>query len=100
MQQLNFEILLNPSVVTADELRLSRQGRRMYALFSGGGLVSNTELARLARQYGARLYELRRVLIPLGWCIDAISKTRGGVVFYKLVRLEQSDFYNQRRYTF
>ena len=100
MQQLGFEILLNPSVATADELRLSKQGRAIFRLFAEGRSVSNVQLANIARQYGARLYELRRCLIPLGWCIDMISKTRGGVVFYKLVRLEQSSFYDEHRYTF
>jgi len=97
MQQLGFEILLNPSVATADEVRLSRQARAMYRLFAEGRVVSTTELARIGRQYGARLWELRRALIPLGWCIDMVSRLRSGVCFYKLVRVEESSFYEEHR---
>jgi len=32
--------------------------------------VSNTELAKICFQYQARLYELRRALITLGWCVS------------------------------
>ncbi len=99
MQQLDFEILLNPSVVTADELRLSRQGRGMLKLFEGGRSVSNVQLSQIGRQYGARLWELRRALVPLGWCIDLVSKTRDGVCFYRLVPVEQSSFYRDHQAT-
>jgi hypothetical protein len=97
MQQLNFEVLLNPSVATADDLRLSRQARAMYRLFSEGRSVSNVQLAQIGRQYGARLYELRRALIPLGWCIDVVGKGGNGVCFYRLVRIEESSFYREHQ---
>jgi len=99
--QLNFEILLNPSVPQADELRLSRQVEEMYRLFveaqKAGVPVANTELARIGLLYQSRLYELRRALIPLGWCIDLVGKTDGGVCFYQLVRVEESRFYAKHK---
>jgi hypothetical protein len=98
MQQLGFEILLNPSVATGDELRLSHQGRAMYRLFVGGRVVSNTELARIGRQYGARLWELRRALVPIGFCIDLI-KSRGGVCFYQMRQLSESSFFADHRHS-
>ena len=97
--QLSLQILLNPSVMIGDELRLSKQGRVIFRLFSEGRSVSNIELSQIARQYNARLYELRRALISLGWCVDLVSKVRSGVCFYKLVPLEGSTFYGAHRDT-
>jgi len=99
--QLSFEILLNPSVPEADELRLSRQVEEMYCLFveakKAGLPVPNTELAKIGLLYQSRLYELRRALIPCGWCIDLVQKTESGLNYYALVRLEQSTFYAEHK---
>lgn len=97
--QLTFEILVNPSVGAAEEPRLSKQNRAIFRLFSGGRSVSNVQLAQVARQYNARLWELRRALVRTGFCIDLISKTRRGLCFYKLVPVEQSSFYRDHRDT-
>jgi len=101
MNQLTFEILLNPSVPEADELRLGRQVEKMYSLFverrKAGLTVSNTELAKIGFVYQARLYELRRALIPHGWCIDLVRKSEGGVNCYSLVPLEDSTFYAKHK---
>ena len=101
MEQLDFEILLNPSVPPEDELRLSRQAHAIYNLFMDyhklGLPVPNTELTKIAFQYQARLYEIRRALIPLGWCIDLVQKSEDGVNCYDLVRLEQSQFYSEHK---
>ena len=101
MKQLGFEVLLNPSVPAEAELRLSRQVEVMYRLFVHhhrfGVPVSNAELMQIGCQYNARLYELRRALIPVGWCIDFVGKGERGLCFYKLVRLGESQFYAQHR---
>jgi len=101
MQQLSFEVLLNSSVPAEAELRLSQQVERMYGLFVHhhrfGVPVSNAELMQIGCQYNARLYELRRALIPCGWCIDLVRKTESGVNYYGLVRLEQSQFYAEHK---
>jgi len=99
MQQLGFEILLNASVATADELRLSKQARAMFRLFSEGRSVSNTQLAQIARQYGARLFEIRRALVGVGMCIDLVNRGRNGVCFYRLRALEESSFYHAHQDT-
>jgi len=100
---MTFEILLNPSVPVEDELRLSRQANKMYGLFRIrqriGLCVSTIDLEEIGNQYQARLYEVRRALIPLGWCIDLVRKGQGGINYYKLVRVEDSKFYAERKYT-
>jgi hypothetical protein len=99
-KQLSFEILLNPSVPDAEQLRLSRQGHRMYRLFAAshkmGTKVSTESLMEIACQYSARLNELRHALIPLGWCIDMVRKGSGGNNYFKLVRLGESSYYKNR----
>ena len=83
-------------------MRLSRQGWRMYRLFAAnhkiGLCVSTIDLGGIGNQYQARLSEVRRALIPLGWCIDLVRKGVGGVNYYKLVRLQESTFYEDRKY--
>jgi len=101
VQQLNFDIFLNPSVQEADELMLSRQVKEMYRLFveakKAGLTVPNTELAKIGFMYSARLYEQRLALIPYELCIDLVRKTENGVNYYSLVLLEQSQFYAQHK---
>jgi hypothetical protein len=102
MQQLSFEVLVNPSVPSGDEIRLSRQAHRLYRLFvasHGTGLfVSNVQMAQVGLLYQSRLYELRRALIPYGWCIDLVQKTKSGVNYYSLIRLAESRFYAEHQY--
>ena len=93
MQQLGFELLLNPSVLAADGLRLSGQVRRMYRLFTERQIVSNAELRKIGCQYGARLWELRRALVRVGLCIDLVNRSRNGVCFYRLRSLSESSFF-------
>lgn len=99
MEQLTFEILLNPSVPEINELRLVRQSQRMYRLFVSRYRtslpVSTSDLTTIGAQYNARLYELRRALIPLGWCIDLVKRSETGVRYYKIVRLAESEFYKK-----
>jgi hypothetical protein len=101
MNQLSFEILVNPSVPTEDELRLSRQAHRLYRLFLSayrtGLFVSNLQMAEVGLLYQSRLYELRRALIPCGWCVDLVKKGDKGLCFYQLVRLEKSTFFAQHK---
>ena len=94
-----FDIALNSSVPPEDALRLSRQCRKMYRLFAYkyklGLPVSTAELDEIGDQYQARLYELRRALIPLGFCIDLVWKGKGGINHYKMVPLAESKFYRK-----
>jgi hypothetical protein len=101
---MTFEILLNPSVPPEDELRLSKQAKRIYLLFTdaqrAGSLVSNRQLTQIGLQYAARLHEIRQALIAHNWCIDLARKDPNGVNWYGLVRLDQSQFYEKHRHKF
>ena len=107
IRQLTFDDLgcaiLNPSVDDIDERRLLDHVRRLFGLFKARWVmnlpVSTLDLMEFGKaQYNARLSELRRALIEQGWCIDRISqKPVGGVHYYKLVPLEESEFYKQRK---
>jgi len=102
-QQLTFDLLLNPSVTEAEEGRLCAQGRAMLGLFRSrdymGLTVSTIDLAEIGCQYNARLWEVRRFLIPQGLCIDLIAKdpVAAGVNHYKIVTLSKSTYYAQHR---
>jgi hypothetical protein len=101
------EILLNPSVKPPDEIRLEGYCKAMFHLFveryhycikhPNASGVSTSEIIQIGKaQYQARLSELRRALIPLGWCIDRVSG-EGSVFFYKMVELNKSTFYQKRK---
>ena len=115
-QQMDlFEPLVNPSVSEADERRLSGYVRRLYGLFKYRQImalpVSTLDLIDLAKaQYNARLYELRRALIPLGLCVDRIQEGDEGwrpewedkkngqtVYYYRMVWLADSRFFREKR---
>jgi len=95
------EVLLNPSVLVEDELRLEGQAMEMWKLFKVrdkiGLPVSTADLMEIGDQYQARLYELRRQLINIGLCIDLVKKGKGGINYYALVNLENSTFYAARK---
>ncbi len=102
------EAMLNPSVEPPDEERLAFNFRRLYGLFvSRQNLteiypealpVSTAELMEYAKaQYNARLKELRRALIELGWCIDCVG-SKAGTHYYKLVPLGESTYYAKRKH--
>jgi hypothetical protein len=101
--QLLFEDLtLNASVPRDDELRLSRQTHKMLRFFCWcrrrNRLATTTDLMRFGAQYQGRLYEVRRHLIPRGFCIDRISPTQGRAVhFYKMVPRDESEWYKKRK---
>jgi hypothetical protein len=102
VNQLTFELLLNPSVRAEDENRLSRQARDILGLFRAraavGLVVSTIDLAGIACQYNARLYEVRRYLVKHeGQCIDLVRKGEGGVNYYKIVPCELSTFYKAHK---
>jgi len=69
-RQLNFsELTLNPSVKAEDEKRLSRQAIRIYHELQRGPVWTN-KLISIARQYGARMFELRQWLSRYGLTVD------------------------------
>jgi len=96
--QLCFEdLLLNPSVHSEDEGRLSRQAKGILELFlegrQKGRLVSTAELADIGLQYSARVHEVRRYLVPRGFCVDLLKRGPGGMNWYAMVPLAESNFY-------
>jgi hypothetical protein len=98
--QLSFaDLLLNPSVRPEDEQRLSRQAGRILRLFvrarQQGRLIATTDLIAVAGQYQARLYEVRRYLVPRGFCIDLTRRGKDGLNYYKMLPLCESTFYKQ-----
>lgn len=124
-QQMTLDILLNPSVPAEDELRLSRQAQKICRLLETGRktgtLVANyqimsclmgpvscpycqrtiplnylAEFLKLVLQYQARLYEVRRALIPADCCVDKIHG-KGGVNYYRIVPLSESTFFAKRK---
>lgn len=99
-QQMTFEILLNPSVVEIDEERLSRQAREIWSLFKYkqyrlGLKITTGDLAAIARQYNARLNEIRHALAPIGLMIDEIRGQAGNNT-YEIVPIEESTFWQDK----
>jgi len=104
-EQLTFEILLNPSVLEAEEQRLSKQGYQILELFieadRRGQVVRTAELAAIAKLYTARMVEVRRALVPKGFCIDLIERdTATGNNSYALVPLAESTYYAKHKERF
>ncbi len=83
-QMMLSELTLNPSVKPEDERRLSRQALRIYTALQKGPVWTNT-LVSLARQYNARIHELRQWLAPQGLTIDLTGKDVQGDFKYELV---------------
>lgn len=86
------ELTLNPSVKAEDEIRLSRQSVKIYHELQRGPVWTN-KLISIARQYNARLFELRQWLARHGLTID---KTGGpdiqGNFKYEIVQLNGSRY--------
>lgn len=97
--QMTFEILLNPSVEEADEKRLLTHFWSVWNLFwsrcrIGIFVVSTIDLIDYGKgQYQARLSEVRRAMIPTGYCIDLVRRGKGRVNYYAIVPIETSTFY-------
>jgi len=95
------ELLLNPSVVRSDEQRLSAQSRKIFNLLRdryryGKGATTN-ELAAISRQYGSRIYEIRRFLLGREFSIDVTKRGPNGNNEYALVPIGRSQFYRDHR---
>ena len=95
-----FDPLLNPSVEEIDEERLAKHVIQLFRLFrarhKAGCQVSTIDLMADGKaQYNARLYELRRGLIPQGWCIDKVKRGENGNNYYSLVPNSESEFYKK-----
>jgi len=97
-------IPLNSSVAVEDEARLSNQAQQILQYFREarrlGMKVTTRCLTRIAAQYNARLYEVRRYLIPQGFCIDLVRGGPDGNNEYQMVPLDQSKFYTKHRHKF
>lgn len=98
-QMMLDEAPLNPSVEEEDELRLLKHCQSLWNLFwsrlqIGIIVVSTIDLEEYGKaQYQARLYEVRRAMIPRGYCVDLVRRGRGGVNYYAIVPIENSTFY-------
>jgi len=101
--QLTFEdlqdddILLNPSVETADENRLSAQARDIYHILASENQqtrkfnrMSTVELASMACQYNARIFEIRRHLEKKGFTVFC-EKGEGGENWYYITTIEKAE---------
>ena len=98
-QMMLCEAPLNPSVEVEDEERLFKHDTRLWNLFwsrlrIGIIVVSTIDLIDYGKgQYQARLSEVRRTMIPMGYCIDLVKRGRRGVNYYAIVPNERSSFY-------
>lgn len=92
-QMMLCEIPLNPSVKEKDELRLSGQALEIYGLL-GLGPVRTSEAAAIAKQYNARINEIRHALVRKGLMVDEIEG-EGGENKYEIVDLETSTFWKK-----
>jgi hypothetical protein len=95
------ELMLNPSVEKADEKRLTTLSRQMIRVFreafSKKRTVSTSELVAISAQYNSRVWEIRRWLVPQGFCIDLVKRGPAGENQYSVVRIEKSTFYRKHK---
>lgn len=89
-------LLLNPSVETADETRLSKQAICVWGLFSNGTgryrPVWTQELRAAAAQYSARLWEIRNWLKDFGLTIDCVERDSYGNHKFIVTELAGSNY--------
>lgn len=95
------ELMLNPSVERGDEKRLTNLSRQMLRLFRDAfrknQTVSTSQLVQISAQYNSRVWEIRRWLVPQGFCVDLVKRGKGGDNFYAVVRIEKSEFYRTHK---
>ena len=88
--------LLNPSVETADENRLSQQAIKVCDLFLNGNggyrAVWTNELSKNACQYCARISEIRRWLMKKGLTLDITDRDKFGNHRYVVREFEGSNY--------
>ena len=95
-EQLTLDILLNPSVKSQDEIRLSKQAQKIYKLLLRGE-VFTSQMAVIACQYNARLSEIRIALLPFNKTVDLIFEDPTGNNAYKIVQFEGSKYQEHLR---
>lgn len=95
------ELMLNPSVERGDEKRLTNLSRQMLRIFREafrkGLSVSTSDMVTISAQYNSRVWEIRRWLVPQGFCIDLVRRGQNGENHYAVVRIEKSTFYRQHK---
>ena len=69
-------VIVNPSVHKADERRLKRQAIAIYNHLKVKPIWTN-QLSLIAKQYNARLKEIRAWIAPQGLTIDIIKAGKG-----------------------
>ena len=91
MDQLTFEILLNPSVKDEDIERLSAQAQEIYRRLEKG-ILTTGDANSIACQYSARINEIRHALVKHNQMIDCVPGD-GGNNYFKIVPLNESTFW-------
>jgi hypothetical protein len=92
MNQLTFDnIRSNPSVPKIDISRLRRQTIRIYNHLLAGPLWTN-QLVGMAKQYNARLKEIREMLAEYSWTVDMTLRGKDGNNRYELRPLAGSKY--------
>lgn len=95
------EMMVNASVERGDEKRLTNLSRRMLRVFREAyrknQTVSTSQLAEISAQYNSRVWEIRRWLVPQGFCVDLVRRGQGGENHYAVVRIEKSTFYRTHK---
>ena len=90
--QMTFsQLRLNPSVPKAQRLRLSKQAKAVYNRLVAGPIWTN-ELITIAKQYNARINEIRKCLMEFGLTVDMVESRPDGNNRYKIVPLHGSKY--------
>ena len=101
MEQLTF-VDLNPTVISPDERRLCAQVVKLHNLLkyykrTGQRLTNIILCEEIGYRFGARIHELRKwLIIHRDQCIDT-HRADGGVTWYELKEISQSEYYKARR---
>jgi hypothetical protein len=76
-EQMTLEVLLNPSVRQEDEIRLSRQARKIVKRLTDGFLPAptNADFGKIALKYTSRLSEIRDAVEAIG--LQLVAKDQG-----------------------
>ena len=85
----DLEILNNPSVNAQDEIRLSNQAYAILRLLQKGP-VTTSQLAEVACQYNARIFEVRQALRPLGLDVKLTQRNPNGNNVYEIVTTDEN----------
>lgn len=84
-----FEVPVNRTVPADEELRLNNQAQKILSWLRVGKMT-NVQMANIAKQYNARVHEIRKALEPHGFIVPLVEKGKDadgkptGVNWYEL----------------